>query len=256
MASGQVAGTIKIDSSLYQKGKIVKIARGEIGVTEYSSTNKRKWSDRVAEYFEANGYKVTPSQNPLITPWCAIFIGWVLKQAGYVGTKSASARSYMNWGTSVYDKKLGTGSIEDAQIDDIVVNWRGTRDDGVTGHIFFYLRHDAKYIYGVGGNQEDSVSEAKYPRSRCIGIRRPRYVPLVSKTNAAAGGSAVTGTGGEAVKKYSESTKVADTKEAVEAASPLGDILPVIGLVLTVLSVVLALAAIYFRTRDYHDSGL
>lgn len=258
MSSGQVAGSVKIDESHYEKGKIVKIARGEIGTTEYSPTNKRKYSERVAEYFAANNVKVTPGQNPLNYPWCALFIGWVLKQANYVGTKSAAARSYLNWGTPIYDKKLGIGSIEDAQVDDIVVNYRGSRDDGTTGHVFFYLRHDKQYIYGVGGNQGDSVSEAKFPRSRCIGIRRPRYVPLVSKTNLSAAGSASTGIASKAIDHIDKITpdNIDAAKTAVDQALTLGDILPYLGAILAFASVALAILAIYWRTRDYHDSGL
>lgn len=261
MASGQIKN-VNLSSDLYTSGKLIKIARGELGVTEYKPNNKRQWNDRVAEYFRVNKYQVTKTQNPLNTPWCAIFIGWVLSRAGLVGTFSASSRSYLTWGTCVYDKKSNKGSISDAKPDDIVIQWRGKCDDGVTGHIYFYLKQDNKYIYGIGGNQSDTVTEAKFLKSRVISIRRPRNVKIASKTIISAGGSATTGTAAEVVKQVGNTpvppidTSIEAANKTVEALSPLGGLLPTIAIILTVLSVGLALLTIWWRYRDYKETGL
>lgn len=262
MASGQIAN-VDLSASLYDGSAILLLARGELGQTEYTPKNKRKPNERVCEYFRDCGYKVTDSQNPLNTPWCALYIGAILKRAGYANTKSAMARSYIGYGSLIYDNKTKKGSLNDARPGDIVINWRGSRDDHVTGHIFFYLRHDKNYIYGIGGNQGDSVTEAKFPISRCLQIRRARNVPLVSKTILSAGGSAGTGASAEVVNQVEKAFNMpaADgplgiVSSSVDMARPLGDMLPTIAMVLTVLSVGLAIFAIWWRYSDYRQTGL
>lgn len=100
------------------------------------------------------------------TPWCAMFVGVILEEAGYTSTKKANARSYLKWGEAVDNWREG----------DIVVFWRGSRDDGVTGHIGFLLKWDDETVTILGGNQGDEVSIQKFSRRKILkdGVRRYR----------------------------------------------------------------------------------
>ncbi len=60
---------------------------------------------------------------------------------------------------------------------DLVVFTRdgGTHDPKVIdakGHVAWFLALDGEHVEVLGGNQNDSVSRAKYPRADVIGVRR------------------------------------------------------------------------------------
>ena len=46
------------------------------------------------------------------------------------------------------------------------------------GHVFFVVSFDAKYVYGLGGNQNDQVSIARFPRSVINSYCWPAGVPI------------------------------------------------------------------------------
>jgi len=121
-------------------------------------------------------------------PWCAAFCNAMLERNGFTGSKSAMARSFLKWGVPLAAPRVGC----------IVVIWRGTHDDGTTGHVFFYTREDALYVYGIGGNQGDAVSEARFHKSKVLGYRWPRAAAK-SKTNIGAVTAGVGGAGATAV---------------------------------------------------------
>ena len=52
---------------------------------------------RILEYLESTR---VPSKDDE-TPWQAAFVNWVMKQAGYLGTDSGLARSWLTWGLPV-----------------------------------------------------------------------------------------------------------------------------------------------------------
>jgi len=101
--------------------------------------------------------------------WCSSFTNWCLAHAGIRGTGSALARSWLDWGKRIDDPVYGC----------IVVL---TRDDPASwkGHVGFYLRHEADFVYLFGGNQLQEVRELAYDRTRILGYRWPdaSSVPL------------------------------------------------------------------------------
>ena len=105
------------------------------------------------------------------TPWCAAFVNAVLKASGTDGTGSLAARSFLEFGTVTHIPRAG----------DVAVFSRGD-PNGRAGHVGFYAweveRNGKIYIRVVGGNQEDSVSERLYPKSRLLGYRRPPTVKV------------------------------------------------------------------------------
>lgn len=94
--------------------------------------------------------------------WCSSFVNWCMARVGISGTGSALARSWLEWGNAIDTPCYGC----------VVVL---TRDDPASwrGHVGFYLRHDADFIYLLGGNQLDEVGELAYPIHSVLGYRWP-----------------------------------------------------------------------------------
>ena len=107
--------------------------------------------------------------DPVQYEWCAAFVNASLHVNDVPGSESVNdfplmARSFLFWGESVEEPKLG----------DIVIFPRG--NEGWQGHVGFYINTtvvDGESFYVIlGGNQDDSVSYALYPASKAIDIRR------------------------------------------------------------------------------------
>lgn len=96
------------------------------------------------------------------TAWCSAFVNWCVERAGLRGTRSAAARSWLDWGRALDTPRLGC----------LCVFWRGDHDDGETGHVAFYVA-DAppSGLWVCGGNQNNMVSIATYQQSKLLGLR-------------------------------------------------------------------------------------
>lgn len=92
-------------------------------------------------------------------PWCGLFMGIVAHRAGKKLPPSPLwARSWASWGDGVDVAELG----------DVLVF---VRNGG--GHVGLYIGEDILgYYHVLGGNQGDSVSITRIPKSRCIAKRR------------------------------------------------------------------------------------
>jgi len=249
MASGQVAVANNEEVNLSPNIPLqLKIAKEELGQTEYLPKNKRKPNPRVSNYFIECG----ASPDPLNTPWCAYFHGFCVKRAGYVPTNSGMARSYLNWGSKI-DK------LSEAKPGDTIVLWRGKTNDSVTGHIGFYIKHNKDYIWLLGGNQGDEVSIAAFPIKKLLGIRRPRNVTIQSKTIIGATGSGAAQAAATAIKSLEPTkidnfvTKVDETKSILE---PIAPYIPLIVGLLTCISIALMIYVVWVRYNDYKETGL
>lgn len=62
---------------------------------------------------------------------------------------------------------------------DIVIFSRG--NSNVYGHVAFFISWDSNYVTVLGGNQSDSVSITKIPRSKLLGFRRPTEKAFMDK---------------------------------------------------------------------------
>lgn len=103
--------------------------------------------------------------------WCGIFMGIVFREAGYehlIPKHFYRARSWMTVGQSI--------DLKDAEQGDIVVYWRGVRDDGTSGHVHLYFTQTENTVRGLGGNQGDMVSIAAYSKSKILSVIRPNYI--------------------------------------------------------------------------------
>jgi uncharacterized protein (TIGR02594 family) len=96
------------------------------------------------------------------TPWCAAFVGAMLKHAGLQGTGSLLARSYLDWGVALIEGRPGAIAV------------LSRSDDPTTGHVGFILGETTDKLYLLGGNQGDAVAVASFDKSRLLGFRWPK----------------------------------------------------------------------------------
>mgnify|MGYP003498752797 FL=1 len=94
-------------------------------------------------------------------PWCAAFVGAMLKRAGIKPSGSLAALSYLDWGKKLSEPKQGC----------VVIMRRG--NSSWQGHVAFYEKDAGVRIVCLGGNQSDRVSFASYPKSKVLGYRWP-----------------------------------------------------------------------------------
>lgn len=99
------------------------------------------------------------------TPWCASFVSAILELTGIPSTRSAWARSYLNWGIKLPGPAQGA----------IAVLERGPN----AGHVAFVAgRTDDGDIVLLGGNQSDMVRLSAFDVQRVIGYRWPSNQPM------------------------------------------------------------------------------
>jgi len=93
------------------------------------------------------------------TPWCALFVAYVVKKAGFEPVSNTLwARAWSQFGTQQQVAMLG----------DVLVFTR----EGGGGHVGFYVGNDKDCYHVLGGNQGDQVKVARIAKNRCIAIRR------------------------------------------------------------------------------------
>lgn len=93
-------------------------------------------------------------------PWCSSFVNFCLERAGFQGTRSRLARSWLTWGVDAGDFVPGC----------IIVLKRGNPPKG---HVGFYAGRESGRIRLLGGNQGDKVCIASFDIDRVIGRRLP-----------------------------------------------------------------------------------
>jgi uncharacterized protein (TIGR02594 family) len=93
--------------------------------------------------------------------WCAAYVGACLERAGIPSTRSLLARSYLKWGISLSEPRIGA----------IAVLSRGS--DPSQGHVGFWLGEAEESVVLLGGNQGNAVSVTRYPKGRLLSMRWP-----------------------------------------------------------------------------------
>ncbi len=134
--------------------KVLQLAIAEIGTLEWDNGSNPK----VVGYYRDAGHPEVKDDD---VAWCAAFVGAMLKRAGIVPSGQLTARSYLAWGEAV--------PIPQARPGDIGIIPRGL---AWQGHVFIIEKVSGATIQGVGGNQSDSVSRAKFPAASLLGVRR------------------------------------------------------------------------------------
>jgi uncharacterized protein (TIGR02594 family) len=135
------------------------IARQEICTREAALGSEP--NPRIVEYHQATSGRAQDDQ----TAWCAAFASWVLEQAGIRSTKSAWAKSYLDWGSALDQPRIGA----------ITVFHRGSGAPSSrgTGHVGFFVEDRGGSIGLLGGNQSNHVNVKSYSKSRLLAYRWP-----------------------------------------------------------------------------------
>ncbi|MBV8619498.1 MAG: TIGR02594 family protein [Curvibacter sp.] len=133
----------------------IAIARAELGVRPFApgAVNQRIVNYHAGTNVDGYDDKIN---------WCSTFVHWCLGQAGVQGTRSALARSWLEWGESLSAPRPGC----------IAVLWRESRDNW-KGHVGFLVRQTDRQVILLGGNQEGTVQELAYPLECVLDWRWP-----------------------------------------------------------------------------------
>lgn len=159
-----------------EEPKWLRLARAELGRAEIRG---RLHNDAIVDYWRQAGIQrrdgTTWEPGNDETPWCAAFLGAMLANVGIEGSHSALARSYQNWGEAV---QTGEGDFRWASIPlgaIVVLNRPGAGPR--FGHVAFASGAAERSVRLVGGNQNDAVTEAWFPKTRIVAVRWPAGQP-------------------------------------------------------------------------------
>lgn len=130
------------------------IAIREIGVKAFPGNGD---NPRIVEYLQSTTLEPPLASNDE-TFWCSAFANWCMERAGFEGTDSAWARSWLNWGKAISRPKRGC----------VTVFRRGSG-----GHVGFFIRQTATTVIVLGGNQSEAVKVSSYAKSSLLGYRMP-----------------------------------------------------------------------------------
>jgi uncharacterized protein (TIGR02594 family) len=132
-------------------------AKNEAGVAEVPGPGN---NPRIIFYDQYTTLKATADE----VAWCSSFVCAAHEAVHWISTKSAAARSWLNWGVS---------SLGNPQVGDVVILKRGKNPR--SGHVAFLdapFKKGDKSISLFGGNQQNKVCSAKYKGSDVLDIRR------------------------------------------------------------------------------------
>jgi uncharacterized protein (TIGR02594 family) len=133
------------------------IALAEEGVKEFTGNGD---NPRIVQFLRSTSLSQADYNNDE-TAWCSAFVNWCVERAGFEGTDSASARSWLNWGKKISTPRRGC----------IVVFSRPP--NSWEGHVAFYIGETSTHIKVFGGNQTDAVNISKYAKNRLLSYRIP-----------------------------------------------------------------------------------
>jgi uncharacterized protein (TIGR02594 family) len=113
---------------------------------------------RIIEYHKTTTLKATDDE----TPWCSSFVNWVMIQAGYRGTNSAAAKSWLQWGKGLTAPQHGAITV---------IKKKGATSDASTGstsgfHVGFYVESSPTFLSLLGGNQGNAVNVNPFSLSK------------------------------------------------------------------------------------------
>jgi uncharacterized protein (TIGR02594 family) len=128
----------------------LKIAQREEGVVEIPGAGN---NPRILEYHASTNLDKSLARRDA-TAWCSSFANWCLVHAGQIGTNSASALSWRNWGSPLSLDAPVLGCLA-------VFSRAGPGSSG--GHVGFFLADQGDHILVLGGNQGDSVRRSLIP---------------------------------------------------------------------------------------------
>lgn len=127
------------------------IAEAEIGVADTAGWGSHAM--RLQAYRQTTGQDAGGSAD-----WSSAFVNWVLRQAGHVGTGSASPGSWIGWGTAC-EPRYGAVTV-------IRALPAGAERAAAGYHVGFLTSAQPNKVRLLGGNQSDKVKFANFPNAR------------------------------------------------------------------------------------------
>lgn len=106
------------------------------------------------------------------TPWCGLFIHNCLAVTLPGEPMPVNPLGALQWGYAAAWGQTLPGPTYGA------IAMKSRPGAPGSGHVFFVTGADADYVYGIGGNQTDSVSETRFLRREIKAYRWPSTVPL------------------------------------------------------------------------------
>ncbi|MFK7750852.1 MAG: TIGR02594 family protein [Kordia sp.] len=135
---------------------LIQKALSQYGVTEVDG---KVDNPQIIKYFDVLGYNGTKLHDE--TAWCSAFVNWVAKTENYTYSGKLNARSWLNVGESTAVPAQG----------DVVILWRDAPNSW-KGHVGFFVKQTKRYVYILGGNQNNRVSIKAYPKNRILDYRK------------------------------------------------------------------------------------
>jgi uncharacterized protein (TIGR02594 family) len=129
----------------------MQAARGEIGVHEIAGPEA---NPRIIEYHSCTSLHATSDE----TAWCASFVNWCLKQAGVLGTNSAAAASFVNWGQAVSPRRGAVVVVHNPAMANSNMSVSGN-------HVAFLVEETQTHYVLLGGNQSDMVKISNFSKA-------------------------------------------------------------------------------------------
>jgi uncharacterized protein (TIGR02594 family) len=135
---------------------LIQKALSQYGVREVDGKTD---NPQIVSYFEILGYEGNKLHDE--TAWCSAFVNWVSKTENYIYSGKLNARSWLTIGESTAVPVQG----------DIVILWRESPSSW-KGHVGFFVKQTKRYVYILGGNQNNRVSIKAYPKNRVLDYRK------------------------------------------------------------------------------------
>lgn len=144
-----------------------EIAKREVGVVE--AGGKSRNNARILEYHQSTSLSKNLARHDE-TPWCSSFANWCVQNAGIKGTRSAMARSWLNWGEPLDEPREGC-----------IVVFARPKAGPKSGHVGFYAGKQGDRIRVLGAI---SQTASRYPAIAAISfsvsagrVRSPKPSP-------------------------------------------------------------------------------
>jgi uncharacterized protein (TIGR02594 family) len=119
-------------------------------------------NSKIMEFFEEIGFDWVTDDS---TAWCSAALNFFAKKHGYERSGKLDARSWLKVGEITLAPKLG----------DVTVLWR-EKPESWKGHVGLFINKNDKYIWLLGGNQNNSISISAYPIDRVLGYRKLKKI--------------------------------------------------------------------------------
>lgn len=163
----------------------LRLARREVGQKELKGGRASPDIDRdnpqIVAYWTRSGILKkkdktlwTPGNDEV--PWCAAFLGAMLRDAGFPSSGEALARSYQRYGIAVMnaDRANPWFAIPAGALVVLSRNSAGP----TKGHVGFAVGNSKSAVQLLGGNQNDAVSIDWFPKARIVDVRWPAGAPF------------------------------------------------------------------------------